>query len=164
MRWLYLIRHAKSSWRHADLADFDRPLNKRGKRDAPLMGEKLLQLDCSPDKIVSSPANRAFTTAKIIARAVDYPVAGIQTDHAIYAASVNELTLLISRFAAEHQTVCLVGHNPEITNLSNYLTDEYIDNIPTCGIVYIELDINNWQEITQGCASRLFFITPKNSY
>ncbi len=163
MRWIYLIRHAKSSWSHPGLADFDRPLNKRGKRDAPFMGSKLLELGCSPDRIVSSPANRAFTTANRIAEAIKYPLAEIETDHGIYAASVNELIMLISRFSADYRKVCLVGHNPEITNLSNYLTDEYIDNVPTCGIVHIELDINDWQEIGQGSGARLFFITPKTS-
>jgi len=161
MRFIYLIRHAKSSWSHPNLSDFDRPLNNRGKRDAPLMGNKLSEMDCSPDRIVSSPANRAFTTAKTIAAAIEYPAAEIEIDHDIYAASVNQLIMLISQFNPDYQTVCLVGHNPEITNLSYYLTNEYIDNVPTCGIVHIELDINDWQQIGEGTGAQLLFITPK---
>ncbi|HJN48838.1 MAG: histidine phosphatase family protein [Pseudomonadales bacterium] len=163
MRWLYLIRHAKSSWSHPELSDFDRPLNKRGKRDAPVMGSKLAELGCTPDKIVSSPANRAVTTAHRIAEALQYPSGEIETDRGIYATSVNELVALISRFDAAYQHVCLVGHNPEITGLSDYLTDEYIDNVPTCGIVHIQLEIDDWRQIGPGSGTRLFFITPKTS-
>lgn len=162
MRWIYLIRHAKSSWSRPGLADFDRPLNTRGKRDAPLIGSKLAELGCTPDRIVSSPANRAIATANRIAEAIEYPIAAIETDQGIYAASVNELIQLISQFSVNYRQVCLVGHNPGITNLSNYLTDEYLDNVPTCGIVHIELEIDNWQQIGQATGSRLFFITPKN--
>ena len=163
MRWIHLIRHAKSSWRQAHLTDFDRPLNDRGKRDAPLMGSKLSELDCSPDRIVSSPADRALTTATRIAEALGYPINELETHHGIYAASVDELIVLISQFSTNLRRVCLVGHNPAITNLSNYLTDEYIDNVPTCGIVHIQLGIDHWCQISQGTGTRLFFITPKGS-
>jgi phosphohistidine phosphatase len=127
------------------------------------MGSNLSRLGCSPDRIVSSPANRALTTAMRIAEALEYPTEEIETDHAIYGASVDELIRLISQFSANHRQVCLVGHNPDLTNLSNYLTDEYIDNVPTCGIVHIELEIDDWQQIDQGTGTRLFFITPKSS-
>lgn len=164
MRWIYLIRHAKSSWSRPGLADFDRPLNTRGERDAPRMGSRLAELGCSPDRIVSSPANRATATAFRIAEALEYPIAAIRTDQGIYAASVNELNQLISQFSADDSKVCLIGHNPGITDLSNYLTDEYIDNVPTCGIVHIELEIDDWQQIGQATGSRIFFITPKSSH
>ena len=161
MRRIYLIRHAKSSWNHPGLADFDRPLNKRGKRDAPLMGRKLAELGCKPDRIFSSPAARALTTAKSIAEAIGYPVGDVDANHSIYAASVNDLIQLISNLSGNFREVVLVGHNPEMTGLSNHLTDEYIDNVPTCGIIHIELAIDEWHEIGRRSGTQLFFITPK---
>jgi phosphohistidine phosphatase len=161
MRQIYLIRHAKSSWNHSGLADFDRPLNKRGERDAPLMGRKLAELGCKPDRIISSPATRALTTAKTVAQAIGYPVSDVDANHSIYAASVNELIMLISNLSESYRDVILVGHNPEMTNLSNHLTDEYIDHVPTCGIIHIELAIDEWHEIGRRSGTQLFFITPK---
>ena len=93
MKRLYLVRHAKSSWKDPDLDDFDRPLNKRGKRDAPLMGQKLRQADVRPDLIVSSPAKRAAKTAKIMAGQIEYPVKKIIWDESLYAAGIVTLTV-----------------------------------------------------------------------
>ena len=96
MKTLTLVRHAKSSWKDTSLADRDRPLNKRGKRDAPEMGRRLTAAGVRPSLIVSSPAVRAWTTAKIIANEIGYPREFLQRDSALYLASVNGILDVIA--------------------------------------------------------------------
>jgi phosphohistidine phosphatase len=156
MKTLYLIRHAKSDWDNPALTDFERPLNKRGFRDAPFMTKKLEELDFNPDFIVCSPAQRTKDTAQLIANSTS-----TLYDSSIYEASLNDLTRLINFLPNKHKEIAIVGHNPSITSLSNYLTFDFIDNMPTCSIVKIELEIDNWNETTQGIGIKKFFIYPK---
>src|SRR5687768_1175410 len=112
MKELILVRHAKSSWKDQDLTDFERPLNKRGKRDAPFMGGLLKKITQSPDLIISSPAARALSTAKIIAKELDFPVDKIKKDIKIYLAEEVELFKIVKKISDKHQRIILVGHNP----------------------------------------------------
>lgn len=132
---LYLLRHAKSSWKDTTLSDFDRPLNKRGKRDAPLMAKLMKQKKIHPDIILSSPARRAKSTAKYFAGALD---SKLLLDEAIYEASPSTLKRVILEAFETYDKVMLVGHNPSLTILCNALCDYDIDNLPTAGIVGIE--------------------------
>ena len=161
MKTIYLIRHAKSDWTVSNLSDFDRPLNNRGKRDAPFMGKQLNELGIYPDYIVASPAKRAKETTKLICTEINYPFNKVEFIDSVYHSSVKNLTQVLNGLSNNNKIVFLVGHNPGLTELSDYLTDDYLDNISTCGIVKIELEINDWKEIIQGIGIKRFFIYPK---
>ena len=161
VKTLVLVRHAKSSWKDAALADRDRPLNQRGKRDAPEMGNKLADLVGAPDLIVSSPAARAIATARIVADAVGYPVDGIREDERIYEASAAEILEVIRELDDERDRVFLFGHNPGLTDLVNALSEPAIDNLPTSGVVELGLAADRWAEISRATVRRAAFITPK---
>lgn len=161
MKTLYLIRHAKSSWKQPDLSDFDRPLNKRGKNDAPLMGEILSGKGINPELVIASPAKRAASTAKIIASEIGYPKEKIIFDKNIYEATGRRLLEIIAGVETRFNSVMLFGHNPGITVLSNNLSDRFIDNIPTCGVVALGFS-NSWDNLKMKSAKFLFFDYPKN--
>jgi phosphohistidine phosphatase len=162
MKKLYVIRHAKSSWAEPDMADFERPLNERGKTDAPMMGKRLKKAKIHPDLIISSPAKRALKTAKIIAKELDFPKEQIVTDGAIYPGGVSGLLDVIHSLHDSFQTVILVGHNPGLTDLANYLTDVQIDNIPTCGVFCVDFEIQSWKKVGEGNGICVLFDYPKN--
>lgn len=162
MKTLILVRHAKSSWRDDSLADRDRPLNRRGERDAPEMGRRLAARGGPPDLIVSSPATRALTTARIIAEAVGYPVDGIREDERLYLASPPELLEAIRGLDDRHDRVFLFGHNPGLTELVNELSEPAIDNVPTCGVVELRLAADRWADLSPDTVRRADFDTPKN--
>lgn len=159
---LYLLRHAKSSWKDSSLYDFDRPLNKRGKRDAPFMGGVLKDKGVLPDLIISSPAKRAITTARKVAKEIGYPKDHIIGNENIYEASVSDLLDLINALDDSLNSAMLVGHNPTFTALANYLTDTAsFDNVPTCGVVAIAFPGNDWKGVDEGTGKLLFFEYPK---
>jgi len=161
MKTLYLVRHAKSSWKYPGLDDFERPLNKRGRKSAPLMGKILKKLKVTPDLIISSPANRAATTARIIASKVKYPLEKIRYSETIYEFSSNALLHYINQFDDSVNKTMVVGHNPALTDLANYFGGEPISNIPTCGVFCVELDISSWTNIFEHCGKLIFFEFPK---
>ena len=161
MKKLILIRHAKSDWHSAAATDFDRPLNARGKKAAPLMGEQLAARSSSPDLLLSSPAKRARQTAKKIARQIAYPETEIRYDEGIYEASLTTLVKLIHRLADRCDSIILIGHNPGFSELGKWLTPEAPDWLPTCGLLELELPIDNWAETTQGCATLQQYNYPK---
>ncbi|HNP06981.1 MAG TPA: histidine phosphatase family protein [Cyclobacteriaceae bacterium] len=163
MMTLYLVRHAKSSWENPDLSDFERPLNERGRRDAPRMGKRLKEREIVPDLMLSSPAKRAITTCKEIASILSYDVSRIKTDRRIYHASEDELLDILSKLNDTQKKVMIFGHNPAFTNLANTLFNEHIMNIPTCGIVGGSLKIKSWSEISVGCGKLDFFDFPKKN-
>lgn len=159
MKYLYLLRHAKSSWKDLSVNDFDRPLNKRGKKDAPKMGKFLNDRNVKVDLIISSPAKRTKETSKIIAEGIGYKNQ-IIFDENIYEASLEQLLALIKNLNKNLNSVMLVAHNPGLTELANYFVNEDIDNIPTCGIAAIKLE-NGWDEVKRNCGKLLFFEYPK---
>ena len=165
MKYLYLVRHAKSSWDFPELPDFDRPLNKRGKANAPEMGIRLSSRNIYPDAIITSPANRALTTAKLVAEQIEFPQDQIIAQENIYHASCSELVEIIQEFGDEQKAVMIVGHNPGFTDLANYLKepDYYISNVPTAGVVAIEFTVNRWPEVSKHGGRMLFFDYPKKS-
>jgi phosphohistidine phosphatase len=156
---LYLIRHAKSSWKNISLDDFDRPLNKRGKNDAPIIGKLLKERINHIDLIITSPAKRTAETARIIGKNMDYTKM-ILYDEKIYEASANDLLQIIRELDDKISNVLLVGHNPGLTDLVNYLSNEIISNIPTCGVVAIEFK-NTWMDIKVKDGKITFFEYPK---
>jgi len=162
MKILTLVRHAKSSWKDPDLADHERPLNKRGKRDAPEMGRRLAARGRRPDLIVTSPALRARRTAETIAEAVGYRVEDIVEDERLYDAGAAELLDVIQEMDDSHRHVMLFGHNPAFTQLVNRLADEAVDNLPTCGVVRFEHAGPTWSEIGRLGPLPMEFDYPKN--
>jgi phosphohistidine phosphatase len=160
MKTLYLARHAKSSWKHPELSDIERPLSKRGKRDAPIIGNLLKEKGVKPDLLISSPTVRARKTALVIAEIIDYPKSKIIIDDNIYESSSTELINMIQGFNNKYDSVMMFGHNPDFTMLNNYLTDSFIDNIPTCGVVGIHFN-STWKKIDGDSGKAFFFIYPK---
>ena len=160
MKTLYLVRHAKSYWGDQSLPDFERPLNKRGKRDAPFMGEVLNDKKVRPDLIICSPAKRTRKTALEIAERLRYPDKKILYDENLYEASSNTILEIIKSIDDKFDSVMIFGHNPGLTLLNNYISDKYLDNIPTCGMVALQSD-KKWGEIGKNSCSHLFFEYPK---
>lgn len=161
MKKLYLLRHAKSSWNYPELDDFERPLNKRGRGDLPIMARVINKHNIKPDLIVSSPALRAAFTAINIIQLAGLSEDLIKYDNMIYEASTSMLLNLIKITNDEIDKLMLVGHNPGMTSLANYLSDKRIENIPTCGLLGMKLNINNWKDLSEKSASFLFFEYPK---
>lgn len=166
MKTLCLIRHAKSSWENPALDDFNRPLNERGLRDAPYMANLLRDTGMQPDLFVSSPANRALTTATIFAQAFDVPPSAILQNNRIYEASSEEIFQIIKTLPNEATTVLLFGHNPTFTLVANYFTAKatYISNVPTCGIVKIESTEPQWNMFIDGNTQVTSLYFPKQFF
>ncbi|QMU29913.1 SixA phosphatase family protein [Adhaeribacter radiodurans] len=162
MKTLYLLRHAKSSWDFDELSDHDRPLNNRGRDDAPLMGRELLSREIALDLIVSSSAVRALTTASLVAKELEYDTSQIVIDENIYGAGKEELYRIIQKFPDDVDNILLVGHNPEISDLANMLSPEHITDMPTAAVVSLRFACFTWKEITPENATLLFYDFPKN--
>lgn len=160
MKLLTLIRHAKSDWNN-DLSDFDRPLNQRGLNDAPIVGKYLSTNIPKPDLIISSPAVRADSTAKIIAKELNYPGEKIVSQDELYLCSISEYIEILIEQHIKVNHIIIVSHNPGTTGFANILTNSNINNVPTCGIVHIKLDIVKWEEIEPGLGKLLMFTYPK---
>ena len=161
MKRLLLCRHAKSSWKDLTLEDIDRPLNKRGKKDAPEMGKRLKDQGIQPDMIVTSPARRARKTARQIAKVTGVGKKNVIMLEKVYAASPRELVEIINEFDDASSVVLMVGHNPEMTILANELGDLDIDNVPTCGIVTLDFNVKSWKEIGKNKGTLVFFDYPR---
>ena len=146
MKTLFLVRHAKSSWDAPALADKERPLDARGKRDAPKVGKRLAKAGAKPDLILSSPAKRALTTARIIAKELDYKRKNIVVDDRLYAAEADVVLDVIQRLETEARCVMLFGHNPELTELAHRLSSK-ITRMPTCAVAEFTFDVKSWTRI-----------------
>jgi phosphohistidine phosphatase len=157
---LYIIRHAKSSWDSDAKSDFNRPLNKRGKRDAPMMGEVLKELAVMPDIILSSSAKRTTMTALIVAEKIGYDKE-IVFENELYLASDSEIYNQIKRVDDDKDSVFIIAHNPGVTNFINRFSDDYILNLPTCGIFAMEFDVDSFKDIKPRSGKKLFFEYPK---
>ena len=161
MKRLVLIRHAKSSWNNPGLRDFDRPLNKRGKVDAPEMGRRLAQRSLMPDRLLSSPAKRAIRTAEIIAGAIGFPAGRISRMDRLYGAGVTDLLDILRELNDGDDIVYLVGHNPGLTDLITTISSDFLDDLPTCGVFCADFEISSWQEIGGHKGQCVFMDVPK---
>ena len=158
---LFLCRHAKSSWSEPGLGDKERPLNERGKFDAPLMGEILKNKQESPDLIISSPAKRALKTAKIIAEKLNYDIKNIEVENELYMAGKSDFLDVLTKCSSENKSIMLFSHNYGITDFANYISNSDIGNIPTCGIVKISFTFKNWEDLKNNKGKQQYFIYPK---
>ena len=161
MKKLLLIRHAKSSWDDISLNDFDRPLNERGKKDAPVMAQRLMDKNEKIDLFISSPAKRASRTAKIFAELFNRKKDDIIFKTALYGASTDIFYEVISKLEDEFDNIAVFSHNPGLTDFANDLTETKIDNIPTCGIFAIKIDTNHWFNIKEAKKEFWFMDYPK---
>lgn len=147
MKTLFLVRHAKSSWKDVRLSDHQRPLNKRGKKAAPEMARRLKRLSVKPDVIVSSDARRALDTAAAMAEGLDLPKEVIRPMPELYGAASKEILEIVLQFDDSWQQAMVVGHNPGFTELANRFYRHFIANVPTAGVVELRFDAPSWRQI-----------------
>lgn len=161
MKILLLVRHAKSSWDDPAMTDFDRPLNERGKKDAPAMADKLIARGITVDSFISSPAKRAKKTAKIFSQAFKRKEEEIILVPELYLASSGVFESVLASIESDSETIALFSHNPGITDFANTLTAARIDDIPTCGIFAVSIDTDDWKNFRAAKKEFLFFDYPK---
>jgi len=157
---LYLVRHAKSDWSSGVKIDFDRPLNERGMHNAPFMADQFVERGLKADFILSSPANRALTTATIFKRRLGLSAECFDTERRIYEADSSRLLSIVNHLDDRYNAVMIFGHNPGMSSLVNLLTDELV-MMPTCGIAEIEIPFESWSLVSQGTCNLLSFDFPK---
>ena len=163
MKTLFLIRHAKSSWDDSTLDDHERPLNQRGKANAPIMAKRLQKLGIKPDMLFSSTAQRAASTAQVFADQLNFPQPKISYEHDLYLASAGMLQDFICKIENSLNFVLIFGHNPGLTLLVHQVWGLPIDNIPTCGIVSLKFGSSTWEKASSQLPSGATFDFPKNS-
>ena len=161
MRILTLVRHAKSSRDYPELSDFERPLNPRGRKDAPLLAARLRKADIKPDLLVSSPATRAIATARLFAEELNLALDEIVLNPHIYEASAWTLMHIVRSLPPEAREIMLFGHNPGISTFAHDLAKCEFDELPTCAVVRIELPARVWSLIQPGSGTVLRYDTPK---
>lgn len=144
MKILTLLRHAKSSWGDDDLEDHERPLNRRGERDAPEMARRISEAGIRPSLILCSPAVRTWTTAKIVAKEISYPIEFLQREAELYLAGLNTLLDVMGEQDEGFNSIMVVGHNPGLTEFTNYLCPGLTGNLPTCGVISVSVDNADW--------------------
>ena len=163
MKTLLILRHAKSSWNYPELSDYDRPLNARGKRDAPRMGEHLRQEGLIPDRILTSSAKRARKTASKVAKGSGY-IGKVKKLDAFYDSVAGVYYEVLQALPDKYQRVMVVGHNPTMEQLVSHLTG-HIERMPTAALAHIEIPIQHWEELnlyTKGVLVNLW--TPKTLF
>jgi phosphohistidine phosphatase len=160
MKTLFILRHAKSSWDDASLADFDRPLNKRGLEAALLVGETIRKNKFQIDSIICSPAKRAEQTAVLVKDTAQIET-DIRFDDGIYEASPHRLLEIASELDDKIKSAMLVGHNPGLEGLLKMLTQE-VEVMPTAALAVVDLKIDSWKEIHIDCCSLRTLIRPKD--
>ncbi len=162
MKVLTLIRHAKSSWKDMALDDFDRPLNKRGKKDAPMIGQHLAGgVIVPPDCFLSSPAKRALATARLIADELGFRGRFILRDKRIYEASSERLLEVLREVDDCCGHLMMFGHNPGFFMLAEALCGFSEENFPTCAVLSIGLDVADWRAVAPGCGTAQYYVAPK---
>ena len=163
MKSLYLLRHAKSSWSEPGLGDQQRPLNKRGLRDAPMMGGRFCNRGEALDRMLSSPAQRAQSTAELFGNACGFSISSIITEPDLYFHGSGSIETLILEQPDHLQSLMLVFHNPDITQFANSIDyDFHVDNIPSCGLVRLDSTIDRWCDWSRDTTHFNYFDFPKN--
>lgn len=160
MRELILIRHAKSDWSNPLLDDFERPLNKRGEKNAPFMAKILKKEIQKPDLIISSPSFRTKLTLEYFLKEFEYK-GEVIFEKSIYEAPYLNLLKAIKNVDDKYKTIFLIGHNPGLNDLANFLLGSFEDNIPTSGVLKIDFDTNSWKNISKDNSKLIFFKYPK---
>ncbi|NOS91433.1 MAG: histidine phosphatase family protein [Cyclobacteriaceae bacterium] len=165
MKKLIIIRHAKSSWDDPSLDDFDRPLNKRGEKDAPRMGKLLHEMKITPDYMISSPAVRTMETCRHITKKLDFPSNKVIVDQRLYHAEKEIILQVVQeipdRKNDDEEIALLFGHNPGLTDFVNAISNGAIVNVPTCGAAIISFSRDHWSNLKFGSGKMEWFHYPK---
>ena len=156
MKTLYLVRHAKSSWKE-DVDDHKRPLKDKGRTDGKLVAKKVSKEIEAPQRIVSSDATRALSTAQFFKEALNVDDSDFETNHDLYDFSGQNVMKIIKSLDDKLDTVMIVGHNHAFTSIVNMMGNKYIENVPTCGFVMIQFDDKKWSDITTGKTIKTIF-------
>ena len=159
MKKLILVRHAKSSWKH-DVIDHERPLNKRGNMDKEKVSNHLIKERLIIDKVISSDAVRAKTTAETFILNLKIDKSLVNLDHNLYDFSGYNLIKTIKEVEASINTLMVFGHNHAITDFVNTYGDKYIENVPTCGVTIIDFAIDSWADLNKG--KTVYTLFPKD--
>jgi phosphohistidine phosphatase len=144
---LYIVRHAKSSWDYENVADVDRPLKAKGIKSAYEVARSIKLKDNLPDLIITSPANRALHTAIILARIFDTPAGQVQIDNGFYESTFRYCLEKIKGTNDAVNTLMIIGHNPDFTDLANQFLNESLSDLPTAGTVKLEFACDSWKTI-----------------
>jgi len=162
MRTLTILRHAKSSWSDSGLPDRERPLNRRGKTDAPEMARRISAEGIRPSLILSSPAVRAWKTARAVAREIGYPVEFLQRDERLYLATPGTIAAVLAEQDSGFHSLMVVGHNPGLTDFVSRLMPRLTTNIPTCGVVALDFDREDWSVLEGPAPILRYYDFPKS--
>jgi len=162
MKILVIVRHAKSSWDQPGLSDFDRPLNERGKKDAPVMANRLKEKGIELEHLVSSPAKRAKKTAKYFAEEFRLKKEDIKLVEALYGATQPQFLQAIKEIEDKYKTVALFSHNPGVTDFASSLTNIRVDDMPTCAMFAVQANTDSWIDFIEVEKNFLFFDYPRN--
>jgi phosphohistidine phosphatase len=162
MKTVLLVRHAKSDWGDPSLSDFDRPLNDRGKRDAPVMAHRLVDRGVKIDCFISSPAKRAHRTAREFAEAYKVDKKDVLHIDDLYGAGEEVFLRVIQEAKSKWDTIAIFSHNPGLTDFANTLTSNRIDNIPTSGVFAVKASCDDWKDFEKAEKELWFFDYPKN--
>lgn len=162
MKTLLIIRHAKAEQSHT-LNDFERSLNERGKKDVPLMAQRLTERNIAIDLFVASPAKRTKQTAQLFCQTLKKSEAQLVLVSALYQAPPSVFYEVIRQLEDKHNTVAIIAHNPGVTYFANELTPQSISDMPTCGIFAVTINASTWKEFLTAKKEFLFFDYPKNS-
>lgn len=161
MKYLTLIRHAEAQEPVTGQKDLERSLNRWGEINAPKMGVKLNELKLKPTKVYVSPAMRTTETSNLLIEQLDYPLGEVEIEALIYEASVGSLLNFVNSLDDSDHDVVIIGHNPSISYLCEYLTGEVIGNVPTCGVVRMKFNVDGWELISKDNGDLIYFLYPK---
>lgn len=160
MRHLFLLRHAKSSWTDHTLSDFERPLNDRGKRDAPVMAKRLSLSSLKPSFIVCSPSKRTTETLDFFLSSLNLDLKNVRFEKGVYEASLQDLISISESLPETDECVLIIGHNPGLSLLVEYYTGNELD-MPTCAFALISFQIDSWSELSRNTGLLISFEYPK---
>lgn len=162
MKRVILVRHAKSSWEDASLPDFERPLNDRGKNDAPMMAKRLLDKKVDIDAFITSPAKRAKKTASLFAKEFGQNKDELVVIDSLYHAGIQDFFEAVEKAPVKAKTIAIFSHNPGITDFVNLLTETRVDDMPTCAVYAVKVPIENWGQFREAKREFWFFDFPKS--
>ncbi len=163
MKTLQITRHAKSGKKDDPaFADIERPLKKRGKKDAPYMAQLLQRMEATPDKLISSPAMRAQMTAQAMLKEWERPDEELEIADVLYPGDADEIMLWIASLPNEADRIMIVGHQPDLSRLVELLTGDGPGDMPTCAIACCEFGTDDWNAVIRGSGHLKWVVTPKN--
>lgn len=161
MKTLTIIRHAKSSWNDPSLTDFQRPLNKRGVRDAPRIGEALHERGVSFDAVLCSDAQRAMQTLSLLGQGMAIDEEIVAYRHDMYGATANHLVSCIAEQPDSLSSIALVGHNPGMEDLAYKLAEQPVGHMSTCNVVQLLFECSKWSDLSPGTGKAALILRPR---